>query len=93
MLKKTWGEQIIGNFSFGLIFMVLSLPAVLLIVAGVAASSVTLIGLGVLAVILIALAQSALQGIFQAALYLYMRDGIAPEGFDPGELQAAVGRS
>jgi hypothetical protein len=93
MLKKTWGEQIIGNFSFGLIFMVLSLPAVLLVIAGVAAGSLTLIVLGVLAVILIALAQSALQGIFQAALYLYMRDGVAPDGFDAGELQAAVDRS
>lgn len=93
MLKKTWGEQIIGNFSFGLIFMVLSLPAVLLVIAGVVARSVTLIVLGVLAVILIALAQSALQGIFQAALYLYMRDGVAPDGFDAGELQASIGRS
>ncbi len=93
MLKKTWGEQLIGNFSFGLIFILLALPAVLLIVAGIAAGSVTLIVLGVLGAILIALAQSALQGIFQAALYLYMRDGTAPDGFDAGELQASIGRS
>ena len=93
MLKKTWGEQIIGNFSFGLIFIALSLPAVFLVVAGAVTGSVALIVSGVLAVVLIALAQSALQGIFQAALYLYMRDGVAPDGFDAGELQAAVGRS
>jgi hypothetical protein len=91
MFKKTWGEQIIGNFSFGLIFMVLSLPAVFIVIAGVVAGSLTLIIVGVLAVILIALAQSALQGIFQAALYLYMRDGVAPKGFDGGELRAAIG--
>ncbi len=90
MLKKTWGEQIIGNFSFGLIFMLLSLPAVFLIVAGVVAGSATLVVLGVLAAILIALAQSALQGIFQAALYLYMRDGVAPDGFEATELQSAI---
>jgi len=93
MLKKTWGEQIIGNFSFGLIFIVLSLPAVFLLITGVVTGSVTVIVLGVLAVVFIALAQSALQGIFQAALYLYMRDGVAPDGFDVGELQAAIGRS
>jgi hypothetical protein len=93
MLRKTWGEQIIGNFSFGLIFIVVSLPAVLLLITGVVTGSVTVIVLGVLAVVLIALAQSALQGIFQAALYLYMRDGVAPDGFDVGELQASVGRS
>ena len=92
MLKETWGEQLIGNFSFGLIFMIVTLPAVFLIVAGVAAGSGTLIVVGVLAAILIALAQSALQGIFQAALYLYMRDGVAPVGFDAAELQASIGR-
>jgi hypothetical protein len=69
------------------------LPAVFLVVAGAVTGSVALIVFGVLAVVLIALAQSALQGIFQAALYLYMRDGVAPDGFDAGELQAAVGRS
>jgi hypothetical protein len=41
--------------------------------------------------IAISLAQSALQGIFQAALYLYMRDGEAPEGFEAGALQASIG--
>ncbi len=91
MLKKTWGEQIIGNFSFGLIFLLLALPGVLLLMLGVTASSVTLIVISVLYFIGIALAQSALQGIFQAALYLYMRDGEAPEGFEAGALQASVG--
>jgi len=92
MLKKTWGEQIIGNFSFGLIFVVLALPGVLLLVLGVTANSVPLIVVSVLYFIGIALAQSALQGIFQAALYLYMRDGEAPEGFEAGALQASIGQ-
>ena len=90
MLKKTWGEQIIGNFSFGFIFLLLSLPGVLVLVLGVVASSATLIVVSVLYFIGIALAQSALQGIFQAALYLYMRDGEAPEGFEAGALQASI---
>ena len=91
MLKRTWGEQLIGNFSFGLIFVLLAVPGVVLLVTGFAAQSVVVIVLAVLYLVVMALAQSALQGIFQAALYLYMRDGKAPQGFDSAELEAAVG--
>jgi len=91
MLKKTWGEQIIGNFSFGLIFILLALPGVLFLMMGIAANSVAVIVASVLYFIGISLAQSALQGIFQAALYLYMRDGEAPEGFDAAALQTSIG--
>ena len=91
MIKKTWGEQIIGNFSFGLIFVLLALPGVLLVALGVAAHNVPLIVVAVLYFLGIALTQSALQGIFQAALYLYMRDGQAPDGFETDVLQASIG--
>ena len=91
MLKKTWGEQLIGNFSFGFIFLLLALPGVFVLVLGISANSVPLIVVSVLYFIAISLAQSALQGIFQAALYLYMRDGEAPEGFEVDELQASIG--
>ena len=91
MLKKTWGEQIIGNFSFGLIFLLFVQPGILFLVLGFAANSAALIVVAVLYFTLIALAQSALQGIFQAALYLYMRDGEAPDGFEASALQASIG--
>ena len=91
MLKKSWGEQLIGNFSFGFIFLLLALPGVLFLMMGISAQSVTVITVAVLYFIAISLAQSALQGIFQAALYLYMRDGAAPEGFEAGALQASIG--
>ncbi len=90
MLKTTWGEQIIGNFSFGLIFLLLALPGVVLVVAGIGAGNVPVIILAVVYFLLIALVQSALQGIFQAALYLYMRDGTAPEGFETEALRASI---
>ncbi|MGB5265983.1 MAG: DUF6159 family protein, partial [Polyangiales bacterium] len=91
MLKKTWGEQLIGNFSFGLIFLLFALPGILFLFLGIAANSVALIVGAVVYFTVISLAQSALQGIFQAALYLYMRDGKAPEGFDTSALQASIG--
>ena len=91
MLKTTWGEQIIGNFSFGLIFMLLALPGVALLFIGVAGGNVAVIVMAVVYFLVIALIQSALQGIFQAALYLYVRDGAAPEGFESEALRASIG--
>jgi hypothetical protein len=94
LLKKTWGEELIGNFSFGLVFFVLSLPAIILVFAGV------LMGNGVLTLIFIVLAllygvllsviQSALQGIFQAALYQYAQKGTIAPGFDQNLLKSAI---
>jgi hypothetical protein len=94
LLKKTWGEELIGNFSFGLVFFVLSLPAIILVLAGV------LMGNGVLTLIFIVLAllygvllsviQSALQGIFQAALYQYAQKGTVAPGFNQNLLKSAI---
>jgi hypothetical protein len=78
LLRKTWGEQIIGNFSIGLVIGLTFLAA---LVAGgiivVALFSVAAV-LGVLAaivlvagLILLALIGTALSGIFNVALYRY----------------------
>jgi hypothetical protein len=86
LLKKTWGEQIIGNFSFGLVFFLLGIPAFVVIFLGILTASpaaiIACVGLGALYILLLALIQSALQAIFQAAVYLYARDGRTPPGFD-----------
>jgi hypothetical protein len=96
LLKKTWGEQLAGNFSFGLLFFVLAIPAVILIVAGAFAGNVGLlagcIALAVVYLILLSLVQSALQSIFQAAVFLYARDGRVPEGFEAELLGNAMRR-
>lgn len=79
LLKKTWGEQLVSNFSFGLIFLVLSLPAIALVLLafylGGALIGIACLGLAIVYWIILALVQSALQAIFQTALYLYARDG------------------
>lgn len=94
LLKKTWGEQLIGNFSFGLMFFLLGLPAFALFFLGVATGTGALtllcIVLGVIYLIVLALVQSALQSIFQAAVYLYARDGQVPEGFHTEFLSEAM---
>jgi hypothetical protein len=46
----------------------------------------------VLYLIALALVQSALQSIFQAALFLYARNGQVPEGFEAELLGNAMAR-
>ncbi len=89
MLKKTWGEQLMGNFGFGLLFFVLLLPAFALIALGVAIHWAFLVAAA--AYVLVAwLVQSALLAIFQSALYLYAREGRAPDAFGTALLSGAM---
>ena len=93
LLKSTWGEQLIGNFGFGLIFFLLQIPGVLLIILGIFMGTpavYVMIGLGILYFIVVALMQSALQAIFQAAVYLYAREGQAGDACDEGMLRGAM---
>ncbi len=94
LLKKTWGEELIGTFSFGLAFSVLGLPAAVLYALGVFSGEGTLalcfMVLTALYLIILSVFQSALQGIFQAALYQYARTGEAPVGFEKDLLKDAI---
>jgi hypothetical protein len=96
LVKKTWGEQVAGNFGFGMISLLLAIPAFLVIGLGVFSGSVALmaacIGLAVIYLIVLGLVQSALQSIFQAAVFLYARDGQVPEGFEAELLGNAMAR-
>lgn len=97
MLKRTWGEQLVCNFSFGFMFFLLFLPGLLLIFAGAtiisagnAVLGAALIVLAILYSVLVALVQSTLQVIFQTALYYYARNNAAPAGFDTAALTNAL---
>ncbi len=97
LLRKTWGEQIVGNFSFGLVFFFLSLPSFLVIgfsfYALVAMHSMILggacIALGVLYLIGLGLVQSTLQAVFQAAVFMHAR-GIVEHGFPEELVRGAI---
>ncbi len=93
LLKKTWGEELIGGFSFGLIFFVLALPAVGLLAAGCAGGKVltaAVLVLSALYLVALSVVQAALQGIFQAALYQYAKKGEPPRGFEREILYEAI---
>jgi hypothetical protein len=94
LLKKTWGEELIGGFSFGLVFFVLSFPAILLIAGGAASGkgflALSFVALAVIYTVTLSVLQAALQGIFQAALYQYAKKGETPRGFDRENLAEAI---
>jgi hypothetical protein len=96
LLKKTWGEQVTGNLGFGLVFFLLCIPAFVVIVLGILSGNLVVIAacvaLGVIYMIVLALVQSALQAIFQAAVFLYARDGQVPPGFEADLLGNAMAR-
>jgi Family of unknown function (DUF6159) len=97
LLKKTWGENIIGHaglgIAFGFIFLGVIFCGVALVVLAVltqsifliiAAVAVTLLALGVTGLV-----QSALGGIYAAALYRYATTGEGTQGFDSNTMKLA----
>lgn len=97
LLKRSWGENLIGNAGLGVAFGLMTFLAILvgaLLIGGAAAlhSMPLVIAAAVLVVIglmLLSLVQAALQGIYAAALYRYAEDGQVGAGFDPALLQQA----
>lgn len=100
LLKRTWGEGLIGNGGIGLVGGLAAVAVMLvglaltgfLAKAGLGAAAVAAIALSVLAVVGIGLVQSALGGIYSAALYRYAVNGDAPTGFDGVLLRDAFQR-
>jgi len=100
LLKRTWGESLVGNGGIGLVGGVV-MVAVMIVGAALVLflAQAGLVGLAVaagvaalLAFFGIALVQSALGGIYSAALYRYAVAGDAPAGFDGVLLRGAFQR-
>ncbi len=97
LLKKTWGEQIVGNLSIGLIFgllvLVVILVAIPIYMAVVATNSIALIiAVSVVFLLLflfLGLINSTLQGIYVAAVYRYAAEGETGGFFSQEMVQGA----
>lgn len=95
LLRKTWGEQLIGGFGLGLVFSLIFFVVALVgaaIVAALASVSESLLVLGIFGLILalgvVGLIASALGGIYTAAVYRYATTGEAGE-FGTDAMQSA----
>ena len=96
--KQRWGTQLSGGVRIGgLIGLIVILPAMLLLVAGVllttAGSVAPGIGLaivGLLALLIGGLILSAIRGVFSVVLYRYATRGVLEGGFTEEQLAGAV---
>ena len=92
LLKRTWGENIAARVGFGLLGFVAIIPAVLVVGATGALGGAALV-LGILVAVpylaLVVVVLTALNAVFQTALYLYATTGSVPTGFDDANLQAS----
>ncbi|MEW6651687.1 MAG: DUF6159 family protein, partial [Chloroflexota bacterium] len=91
LLKKTWGEQIAGNFGIGAVFGLVSLAIILfgVVFGGLAivyldtpAVAIAIFILMVIALVLLGLINSTLNGIYAAAVYQYAATGDTGGFFD-----------
>jgi hypothetical protein len=97
LLRKTWGENVIGQVglvaAFGFIFLGVLGCGMLLIAATLFTDSIPLLVIAAVATILAigitGLVQSALTGIYAAALYRYATTGESTAGFDSAALKLA----
>jgi hypothetical protein len=96
LLKKTWGEALVGRMGIGFVLFLLALPIILMLIAGgylmatgmVPAGAALMIAGGVLLLVYMAVS-AALHTILLAALYEYAAEGRVPEGFERGSFAGA----
>src|SRR5262249_40532791 len=84
LLRKTWGDQLVSGAGFGLLFFLLAIPGIVALFAGFGLGlTIGVIGasLGAIYLIALSLVHSALQTIFEAAVYVYAEHGTAPAEF------------
>lgn len=95
LFRKTWGKSLIAQVAFDLIGLLIALPglalAALIVLAGLGnpAALVVGIGIGLLWLLMVILAMSAIVGIFKMALYLYVTTGEVPGEFQGTGLEEA----
>ena len=93
LFRKNWGEQVVGRFSFGLIFFFLTIPGLVLPLFGYVLGDKAglIIGCGwmVVFVLVLSVISSATHGIFVAALYRYATTGEVAPGFHKSNFTTA----
>lgn len=94
LLKRTWGENLIARVGFGILGFIAVLPAIALVVLLAFLGTAAVIFGVLLAVIWLAVVVvvlTAMNAIFQTALYMYATTGAAPSGFDNSTIASSFG--
>lgn len=93
LIKKTWGESIVGSAGMAVIFVGIGVLAGLCVLGtmmlGSPAVFFAALALFLLLVVILAVVYSAMQGIFVTALYTYAKTGTVPSAFNPDLIRNA----
>ena len=91
LLRNTWGENIAARVGFGLLGFVLIIPAAVVAGLFIASGWTVLMAIGIIAaaawVAVVMVVLTALNAVFQTALYLYATTGMPPTGFEQAPLE------
>jgi predicted membrane channel-forming protein YqfA (hemolysin III family) len=97
LLKKTWGEQVVGNFGVSAVITLVGFVLTFIFIPLIAFSAsaqqpaliiATVVGF-VVSLLALALVGATLSGIYTAALYRYASEGQMGEGFSPEMVREA----
>jgi len=96
LLKTTWGENAVGQLGIGFVFGFIMAGVIII---GVALSFLgftvspylggSLVALTIVSALTVGIIQSALSGVYAAALYRFANDCVVPQGFEGMGLQTA----
>ncbi len=93
LFRKTWGENVIGQFSMGFVFAILGIIGIIPLVASFFTGSVViiipLIALTIIYWVILGVISASLDGIFVAALYNYANTGKIPSAYSPEVIRGA----
>jgi hypothetical protein len=99
LLRKTWGEALVGNMGLNFIMFLLFIPVILVFLVGIVVLAKGLVPVGIAVLVVAGILfllhmaiSSALSTIFLAALYQYAADDRVPEGFDRRAIEGAFSR-
>lgn len=85
IMRRTWGEALVGSGGIGIFVFLLTLPGLLPIALGIMTGSGAAVLSGIVVAVLwwlvVACVSSALGGIYKAALYVYATEQRVAEGF------------
>ena len=91
LLRQTWGENLAARVGFGLLGFVLIIPAAVVAGLFIASGWTVLMAIGIIAaaawVAVVMVVLTALNAVFQTALYLYATTGMPPTGFEQAPLE------
>jgi hypothetical protein len=96
LFRKTWGENVVGQFSMGFFFFLLGIPGIIAMIiaflflfSGNAILGALMFGGAILYLLMLGIISSSLNGIFTTALYNYASNGAVPQGFSAETIKGA----